>query len=251
MDIDPTSLSIGTWVLLALAALGIGITKSGFSGVSLVHVLIFAYVFGAKASTGIVLPMLIAGDVIAMLMFGQHADWRYVRRMMPPALLGVLLAWSIMDTLDEKYYRPTIGCIILSLAVLQLARMFREEWFTQVPHSRIFAWTMGVLVGITTMLANAAGPVFGLFLIAIGLPKKEFIGTAAWFFLLLNVIKIPFSWNLGLIRQETLALNIVLLPGIYLGLIAGSQIAKRIRQIDFETAIILLSALAGVQLLIS
>ena len=101
MDVDPTSLSIGAWLLLALAAFGIGITKSGFSGVSLVHVLIFAYVFGAKASTGIVLPMLIAGDTIAMLMFGQHADWRYVRRMLPPAILGVLGAWLLMDSMNE------------------------------------------------------------------------------------------------------------------------------------------------------
>jgi len=250
MDVDPTSLSIGAWLLLALAAFGIWITKSGFSGVSLVHVLIFAYVFGAKASTGIVLPMLIAGDTIAMLMFGQHADWRYVRRMLPPAILGVLGAWLLMDSMNEVYYRPTIGCIILGLAVLQILRMYREEWFTHVPHSTLFAWTMGILVGITTMLANAAGPVFGLFLIAIGLPKKEFVGTAAWFFLLLNVIKIPFSWNLGLIRTDTLALNFLLLPGIFLGLIAGTAVAKRIRQRDFEAAIIVLAALAGLNLLL-
>ena len=100
------------------------------------------------------------------------------------------------------------------------------------------------------MLANAAGPVFWLFLIAIGLPKKEFVGTAAWFFLLLNVIKIPFSWNLGLIRTDTLALNFLLLPGIFLGLIAGTAIAKRIRQRDFEAAIIVLAALAGLNLLL-
>ncbi len=250
MAVDPTSLSIGAWLLLALAAFGIGVTKSGFSGVSLVHVLIFAYVFGAKASTGIVLPMLIAGDTFAMLMFGQHADWSYVRRMLPPAIVGVLGAWLLMDGMSEVYYRPTIGCIILGLAVLQILRMFREQWFIHVPHSRWFAWTMGILVGVTTMLANAAGPVFGLFLLAIGLPKKEFVGTAAWFFLLLNVIKIPFSWNLGLIRSDTLALNMLLLPGIYLGLVAGTAVAKRIRQRDFEAAIIVLAALAGMNLLL-
>jgi hypothetical protein len=250
MNLDPSMLSIGAWLLLATAAFGIGITKSGFSGVSLVHVLIFAYVFGAKASTGIVLPMLIAGDTMAMLMFGQHADWRYVRRMFPPALLGVIAAWLLMDVMSESYYRPTIGCIILALAVMQLARKFKEEWFTHIPHSHCFAWVMGILVGITTMLANAAGPVYGLFLIAIGLPKKEFVGTAAWFFLLLNLIKIPFSWNLGLIRMETLLLNVVLLPGIYIGLIAGSAIAKRIGQREFEAAIIALAGFAGLHMLL-
>ena len=249
MNLDPSMLSIGAWLLLATAAFGIGITKSGFSGVSLVHVLIFAYVFGAKASTGIVLPMLIAGDTMAMLMFGQHADWRYVRRMFPPALLGVIAAWLLMDVMSESYYRPTIGCIILALALMQLARKFKEEWFTHIPHSPWFAWVMGVLVGITTMLANAAGPVYGLFLIAIGLPKKEFVGTAAWFFLLLNLIKIPFSWNLGLMNSDTLMINVILIPCILLGLLAGRAIADRIRQADFETAVLILATLAGLHML--
>ena len=249
MNLDPSMLSIGAWLLLATAAFGIGITKSGFSGVSLVHVLIFAYVFGAKASTGIVLPMLIAGDTMAMLMFGQHADWWYVRRMFPPALLGVIAAWLLMDVMSESYYRPTIGCIILALAVMQFARKFKEEWFTHIPHSPWFAWVMGVLVGITTMLANAAGPVYGLFLIAIGLPKKEFVGTAAWFFLLLNLIKIPFSWNLGLMNSDTLMINVILIPCILLGLLAGRAIADRIRQADFETAVLILATLAGLHML--
>jgi uncharacterized protein len=250
MTLDPAMLSIGNWLLLALAAFGIGITKSGFSGVSLVHVLIFAYVFGAKASTGVVLPMLIVGDTMAMLMFGQHADWGYVRRMFPPAIVGVVVAWLLMDVMSESYYRPTIGCIILGLALVQLARMFREDWFTKVPHSKLFAWGMGILVGITTMLANAAGPVFGIFLIAIGLPKKEFVGTAAWFFLLLNVVKIPFSWNLGLIRSDTLALNVIFLPLIWLGLKAGSNLVKKINQRGFEAGIIILAVISAASLLL-
>ena len=249
MNLDPSMLSIGAWLLLGTAAFGIGITKSGFAGVSLVHVLIFAYVFGAKASTGIVLPMLIAGDTMAMLMFGQHADWRYVRRMFPPALLGVIAAWLLMDVMSESYYRPTIGCIILALAVMQLARKFKEEWFTHIPHSPWFAWGMGILVGITTMLANAAGPVYGLFLIAIGLPKKEFVGTAAWFFLLLNLIKIPFSWNLGLVQKDTLLLNVILLPLIWIGLKLGGRIIHKIGQGWFENLVIVFSILAAIQFL--
>jgi len=245
-----SDLSPSAWGLLALAAFGIGITKSGFSGVSLVHVLIFAYVFGARTSTGIVLPMLIAGDVMAMMMYGKHADWVYVRKMMPPALLGVLGGWLLMHRLDEVYYRPLIGGIILTLAAMQILRMLREGWFTDVPHSRSFAWGMGILVGVTTMLANAAGPVFGLFLLAIGLPKREFVGTAAWFFLLLNIFKIPFSWNLGLIRGDTLLVNTVLLPLILLGLGVGRAVIHRIPQRSFDLAILAFSGLAAVHMLL-
>lgn len=243
-------LSLFNWCLLVVAAVGIGITKSGFSGVSLLHVLVFAHVFGAKASTGVVLPMLIVGDVLAMLMFGKHADWVYVRRMMPPALVGVVFGWLLMHRLSEALYRPITGCIILLLASMQLARLRNEQWLADIPHSRTFAWAMGITVGITTMLANAAGPVFGLFLISIGLPKKEFVGTAAWFFLILNVIKIPLSWNLGLIGEQSLLVNVMLAPLIYLGLIAGRSIAKRISQQSFERVILVLSIIAALQLLV-
>jgi uncharacterized membrane protein YfcA len=99
------------------------------------------------------------------------------------------------------------------------------------------------------MLANAAGPVFGLYLLAIGLPKLEFVGTAAWFFLILNISKIPFSWSLGLIRMDTLALNVVLLPLIALGLWFGRILIHRIPQKYFDSIILILTGLASLRML--
>lgn len=237
------------WLLLAIAAFGIGITKSGFSGVSMVHVILFAHVFGARESTGIVLPMLIAGDIFAMTVYGKHANWKYVRRMFGPAMIGVVAGWLLMFRLDEKYYRPLIGTIILGLTVLQIIRIWKEEWLADVPHARWFAWSMGILVGLTTMLANAAGPVFGLYLLAIGLPKMEFVGTAAWFFLLLNISKIPFSWSLGLIRLDTLALNAALMPLIGLGLWIGTMVVRRIPQKLFDSLILIFTGVAALRML--
>lgn len=236
------------WFLLCIAALGIGITKSGFSGVSMVHVIIFASVFGARESTGVVLPMLIAGDIFAMCVYGKHANWKYVRKMMGPTLIGVLAGWLLMFRLDENYYRPLIGSIILGLVILQIIRIWKEQWFAKVPHAAWFAWSMGILVGLTTMLANAAGPVFGLYLLAIALPKMEFVGTAAWFFLILNVIKIPFSWSLGLIRSDTIALNVMLLPLIAIGLWVGTLIVKRIPQRLFDSLILIFTGCAAIRM---
>src|SRR6187549_1801306 len=172
-------MSIGEWILAVVAALGVGIGKAGLSGMGMFHVLIFAFLFGARASTGVVLPLLLVGDVAAVRTFHQHARWDYVRRMLPPACLGVVLAAWFMRSLDERLYRP--------------------DWFGNVPHARSFAWTMGILAGVATMLANAAGPVFAIYLIAVGLPKMEFVGTSAWFFFIINLFKVPFSIALGLI----------------------------------------------------
>lgn len=215
----------------------------------MVHVILFAHVFGARESTGIVLPMLIAGDIFAMTVYGKHANWKYVRRMFGPAMIGVVAGWLLMFRLDENYYRPLIGTIILGLTVLQIIRIWKEEWLADVPHARWFAWSMGILVGLTTMLANAAGPVFGLFLLAIGLPKMEFVGTAAWFFLLLNISKIPFSWSLGLIRLDTLALNAALMPLIGLGLWVGTMVVRRIPQKLFDSLILIFTGVAALRML--
>jgi hypothetical protein len=244
-------ITVSEWILLAIAAAGIGITKSGLSGLSMVHVLIFAHVFQARDSTGVVLPMLIVGDVCAIRAYGQHANWNQVWRMMPPAVVGVILGWLWMYRLDESAYRPLIGGIILGLTILQIARLWRTDWQANIPHSLAFAWTMGLTVGMTTMLANAAGPVFGLYLLALAVPKLEFVGTSAWFFLMLNVFKVPFSWSLGLITTETLCLNGLLCPLIVMGLWIGKAIVKRLPQKVFDSLILVFTALAAIRLLFS
>src|SRR6187397_1564830 len=94
------------WVLAVVAAAGVGISKSGLAGMSLVHVLIFAFLFGARDSTGVVLPMLLVGDVFAVRIFHRHARWDYVRRMLPPACIGVIVAALIMRGLSEARYKP-------------------------------------------------------------------------------------------------------------------------------------------------
>jgi uncharacterized membrane protein YfcA len=216
----------------------------------MIHVLIFAHVLGARESTGIVLPMLIAGDVFAILFYGKHANWSYIYRMIPPALLGICMGAWAMTWLDSAVYKPFIGATILLLVVLQTVRVWRPQWFENVPQSLWFAWSMGILAGTTTMMANAAGPVFGLYLLAIGLPKLEFVGTAAWFFLLINVTKIPFSWGLGLIRIDTLSMNLLLIPLVAFGLWLGRKLVQRISQRVFDSLILSVTAAAAIRMVL-
>lgn len=242
-------MSLGEWTLAVVAAVGVGIAKAGLSGMGMFHVLVFAFLFGARASTGVVLPLLLVGDVAAVRTFHEHARWDYVRRMLPPACLGVVLAAWFMRDLDETLYRPVIGWVTLLLSVLQLLRMYRPGWFGNVPHARWFAWTMGVLAGAATMLANAAGPVFAVYLIAVGLPKMEFVGTSAWFFFIINLFKVPFSVALGLIRGPTLLLNLILAPAVLAGVLTGRWLLERIPQRLFEHLLLAFAMLAALRLM--
>lgn len=242
-------LSTSGWMLAVVAAMGIGISKSGLPGISLLHVVLFAHLFPGLQSTGIVLPMLIAGDLGAVWMFRRHARWRHVAQTLPPAVLGVAVGWWLMGRLPNTRFGPIIGGVVLVLALLQAIRDWRPEWWQAAPHTPAFAWSMGLLAGITTMLANAAGPVMGLYLLAVALPKDAFVGTAAWFFLLINLIKVPFSLQLGLIQPTTLALNAVLIPAIAAGLFLGKAIIARLPQRGFDSLVLIFAILAAVRLL--
>ena len=237
------------WALAVLAAFGMGIAKGGLAGISLMHVVILAFLFGARDSTGVVLPMLIVGDICAVGMLRQHTRWDYVRRMLPPACIGVVIGWALMGRVSDATFKPIIGWVILSLALMQLARMVRPDWFAHVPHNRLFAWGMGLLAGVATMLANAAGPIFGLYALAVGLPKFEIVGTSAWFFFILNSFKVPFSLGLGLIHAQTLLFNLAMAPVIVIGVFSGRWLTHQLPQRLFDSFLLAFAAIAALRLI--
>lgn len=237
------------WTLAILAAVGIGVSKSGLPGISLLHVVVFAHLFPGLPSTGVVLPMLIAGDLGAVRLFRRHAQWAHVWRTLPPALAGVVAGWWVMGRLPGGRFGPVIGGIVLVLSLVQLARDLRPGLFRELPDSPGFAWVMGFLAGLTTMLANAAGPVMALYLLAVALPKDAFVGTSAWFFLLINLLKVPFSCQLGLITLPSLAFNALLVPAILAGLLLGRQVVSRLSQRGFDILVLVFAMAASLRLI--
>ena len=244
-----SSLSPTEWMLLVLGALGIGVSKSGFPGVSMLHVVLYAFVFGARESTGVLLPMLVVGDCFAIHVFGRKAVWEQVRRLLPPTLFGILIGWILMGQLDETIFKRLVGAIILGLTVVQVVRNWKSNWFDNIPHSRWFAWTLGLLAGVTTMLANAAGPVVALYLLAVSLPKWELIGTTAWLFLVLNVLKLPLSYNLGLITPSTLLVGAALSLAIPVGIFSGRWLVSRVSQRWFNGILLAFTGIAAMRLI--
>lgn len=238
-----------SFLLLFLAATGIGVSKSGFAGVSMLHVIIFALVFGAKDSTGVLLPMLVIGDVMAIRFYGKKVQWKLVRKLLPPAVIGVVVGTLMMNELEEDAFKPVVGVIILALTTIQILRIWRPHLFDEVPHQVWFAWTLGLLAGLTTMLANAAGPVVALYLLAVMLPKWELVGTSAWFFLVINVFKLPFSYWLGLITWQSLVIDVTLAPGILLGMVLGRWMLDRIPQRWFDSLLLAFTGFFALRLI--
>ncbi len=238
------------WALAVFAAACIGLAKAGFGGMGMLAVLVMAQVLPARESTGAILPMLIVADVFAVIVYRQHARVRVVLRMLPPALAGILCGWLLIPHIPAEQFGRLIGAITLVLIVVVLVQKFRPALLRIATEHPGIAWPVGWLAGVTTMLANAAGPVMTVYFLACRLPKMEFVGTAAWYFFVLNVIKVPFSASRGLINGPSLHLNALLVPAVLGGAFLGRWLLGKVNQATFEWLMIIFSLAGAIRLLL-
>jgi len=247
-----TLLPANGWILLLalFGALCIGLSKSGLAGTATLNVVLMAQIFGAKPSVGLVLPLLIVADLLGFLINRKGGSWRQIVPMMPPAIAGVIVGWLLLDRIDNAVARVVIGWIILGLLAFNFILRRRREQFLALTEHRGFAHGMGFLAGTVTMIANAAGPVMTVFLLSQRLEKREHLGVFCRFFLFINLFKLPFSNSVGLINGPSLLTNLVLLPGVFLGIYLGWQILKRIPQDAFENTLAILTAFAAIWLIL-
>lgn len=252
------------WALAGLAAFCIGLSKTGIAGLGIAAVAIFSSLFPPRESVGIVLLVLICADFVAVAFYRQHAEWQYLLRLFPWTAAGVTLGWLAMDHVNEAQAKKLIGGILVLMVVFQMAQRIRKGREAKaaeangatgtaedepIPHSLWFVAATGIGAGFTTMVANAAGPIMILYLLAMRLPKMAFIGTAAWYFLLINLFKVPFGINLGIIHLPALKFAATLFPLAILGGLSGRAIIKYINQKVFEVLALTLTLLAGLRML--
>lgn len=252
------SLTGSGWFLAALGALLIGVSKTGLGGCGILAVALFAQILPARASTGYVLPLLICADCVAVTAFRRHAVWSHLWRLFPATAAGVGLGALALRTPflhSNDAVRVLIGGIVTALVVFTYGRRWRQKRAgvqgAETPPGRLAAVATGLLAGFLTMVANAAGPVMTLYLLAIGLPKMEFIGTGAWFFLILNVFKLPFSAGLGLITGPSLTFDLLLAPVAVAGALGGKWLVSLLNQKLFEELALLFALLSGLNMLLS
>ena len=231
------------------AAFCIGLSKSGFSGISMVSVFLLADLYGSKASVGLALPLLIAADLMAYPAFIKHGSWKPVWRLLGPTLVGLGIGWWLLGWIPDQAARRVIGGCVLFMVVLQVSRRWKSGFFDRCVESWGFGMGAGILGGFATMLANAAGPVIQLYLTARKVPKMELIGIGARFFLLINLLKVPLNARLALITPDSLMENARLFPAVVVGIFSGKWLIRHVPQAAFEWMIVAFSLLAALRLL--
>lgn len=237
--------------IFALIGFIVGFSKTSVGGLAAIAVAIAALAMPAKESTAAILAVLIAGDLVAVSLFGRHVDWPLLRRLIPAVLPGLILGTLFLAVVSDDVLRRSIGVMLLVLVGLQLwlgqrrrTRPRVEGEASRVDHP-VTSGITGAAAGFTTMTANSAGAVMTLYFVAKGVEKSRFIGSIAWFFLGVNLAKVPFSVGLGLMAWDDIRRAVIVFPLVVLGGFAGRSLVRRLAQHQFEVAVLLGSAVAA------
>lgn len=223
--------------------------KAGVKGMGMLTIPIMAAVFGGKPSAGLILPILSFADFFAVSYYNRDANWKYVWQLIPAAVIGVGIAVWVGQLIDDDTFKALMGWLIVGGLVLMIVLENRH-----LPASIIDSWwfgaCFGILGGFSTMIGNAAGPVLAVYLLSTRIPKQSFIGTGAWFFLIINLVKWPFHifiWKT--ITWSTFALNLLTIPAIALGIFIGISIIKLIPEKAFRYFIIFMTFVIALRLI--
>ncbi len=235
-------------MLLASCGLLIGMSKTGLSGVGLMVVPILANAFGGRPSVGLLLPILIFADVFAVSWYNRHARWKHIFRLLPWALLGIVVATLVGKSISDLTFNRLLAALVLGGIGILIWRDLRSDKL-QIPESRWFAGSLGLLGGFSTMIGNAAGPVMALYLLSMRLPKNSFIGTGAWFFFIINLSKVPLHvWSWKTITLNSLFLDVLMIPAIAAGAFLGIWLVRLLPEKVYRIIVIVTTLLSALLL---
>ncbi len=241
-------LNLTELLLIILCAVLIGMSKTGISGAGLAVVPIMAYIFGGKLSTGIVLPMLSMADIFAVAYYHRHASWKYILRLLPWTVGGIFIGIYVGDMISDAVFKDIMGIIVVISVGILVWRDMKKA--VSVPGGTLFPAVMGLAGGFATMIGNAAGAIMALYLLSMRLPKNEYIGTGAWFFMIINLFKIPFHifiWET--ISLKTFTIDLILLPAIAAGAVSGFYIVRIIPEKAYRIFLLATTAIAAIVLI--
>ena len=245
MQLDWVDIAIGV-----ITAMMIGFSKTGVPSSGIFAVTLMAMIFPAKDSVGIILPMLITGDIIAVTYYRRKVVWKYLIVLIPWVLVGIVAGYFFLKFVNDEQLKLTIGWLVLALIAMHLVReraggkLGIPQWFASW-----FNPLLGALAGFATMIGNAAGGVMSIYLLAKKLPKELFVGTGAWFFFCVNLMKVPFSVELGMITGDSLLFNVWMIVPILLGAWIGIRVLAKLPERWFQYCVLALSAIGSLKLI--
>jgi uncharacterized protein len=243
-------LSLSMWILAILCAFMIGMAKTGIHALGTLVVPIMAFIFGGMPSSGLVLPMLVMADVFGVLYYHRSAQWKTLLKVLPWAFAGILAGLITGKSISANQFKHLIGILVIaSLSVMIWLEIKKTRNGDAVPHKVWFAVPFGIMGGFSTMIGNAAGPIMSVYLLSMNLQKNTYIGTTAWFFFIVNVFKLPLQiWGWHNITLKTLGFNLVLLPAIALGALAGIKVVKLMPEGAYRWFIVAATFLSAIAL---
>jgi hypothetical protein len=235
--------------LFFLVAIFVGMSKTGVHGTGMIAVPLLASIFGGQLSSGIMLPILCLADVMGVWYYHRHASWSHLKKLFPWAVVGTVMGTIVGSYIDDHVFKMIMAVIIVGsvIIMLWLERGHKED----VPNNKWFAALTGTAGGFTSMVGNLAGSVMAVYFLSMRLPKYIFIGTTAWFFMVMNWFKIPFhvfAWHT--ITLKTFGLDLITLPFIAAGAWLGIFIVKRIPEHLYRWFIIGMTLIAAIMMLL-
>ena len=248
------------WTLGAAAALLVGVSKTGMPGAGILVVPLLAAAFGGMPSVGVMLPMLIMADCFAVGWYKRHAQWDKLVGLLPWVVVGLSAGtYALWRVGESKSHKDVMGVIIGVMVLIMLAVHLLQDRLDErlTPRSKTGVAGTGIAAGFTTMVSNAAGPVMQIYMAAHRLPKKEFIGTLAWYFFIINISKVPVYALLSRVNPDkpimtahSLLFDLLISPVIVLGAFIGKWMLPRISQKSFDSIVLILAAVSAVKLII-
>lgn len=246
-------MSLSLLLTMMLVGFLIGIAKTAIGGMGMVSAALLANVLSAKESTGVILVLLLVGDLFAIGIYKKHVEWKVLKSLMWPVAAGLLVGVAFLANVSDLSLKRTIGWIVLVLvAAFPISqRLLNGDLDLVGKFPKIIGYSLGSMAGFMSMIANAGGPPMSIYLLMRRNSVMNFLGNNAWFFFLLNVSKVPFTLALGILKFQSLQYILPAIPTVALGAILGRRYITRINQQLFQNITLVSAAAAGLNLVIS
>jgi uncharacterized protein len=205
----------------------VGLSKAGLLGsLGMVGVPLLTFIMPARDAAGMMLPVLLAMDAIAVWSYRRDVDWHILKIMLPGAMLGTLIGWGLWTVVSDAMVLLFVGIITL-LFILDAILPLRKR-LEGLPPSTPWGRFWGTFAGFTSFVSHTGGPPFQIYVLPQRLPPAVFAGTSAWFFAIVNTSKLVPYYFLGQLNPANLTLSAMLAPVGVVGVLAGVYLVRRI-----------------------